>query len=377
MYTRLLKPPRGKSFFLFGPRGTGKTTWTRQVFPRAVRIDLLEARLHTQLLADPQRLGTLVPERHADWVVVDEIQKIPALLDEVHRLIETRGLKFALTGSSARKLRRGGVNLLGGRALNMSLHPLAACEMGGDFDLAQALQHGSLPSIPSEEDPRRYLEGYVAAYLEQEVKQEGLTRNLASFARFLEAASFSQAAVLNISSVARECSVERKVVEGYFNVLEDLLIACRLPPFTRRASRRMSLHPKFFFFDTGVYRAIRPSGPLDSREEAEGPAAETLLLQNLQAVNDSLGLGYRTHYWRTSSGTEVDLVLYGGRGLWAFEVKRRGKASPEDASGLRAFKRDFPKARCLLVYGGDRRLQWEGVEVWPMESLLRDLPKLL
>ncbi len=377
MYSRLIKPPQNKSFFLLGPRGSGKTTWTQAVFPKAIRVDLLEARLYNVLLADPQRLSSLVPDGFKDWVVVDEVQKIPALLDEVHRLIEKKGLKFVLTGSSARKLRRGGVNLLGGRALTLAMHPMAACEMGEDFESGRALRFGLLPSVPSEKDPAGFLDSYVRTYLDQEVKQEGFTRNLAAFTRFMEAASFSQAAVLNVSAVARECAVERKVVEAYFNILEDLMIAIRLPAFTRRTHRRLASHPKFFFFDTGVFRTFRPSGPLDAPEEAEGPAAETLLLQNLLAVNDALGLGYRAHYWRTVEGTEVDLVLYGEKGLLAFEVKRRSRVDSSDVAGLRAFRRDYPEARCFLTYMGDRRIQLGHVEVWPLAELLKDLPRIL
>ncbi len=197
----MIKPPEAKSFFLFGPRGTGKTTWVRRTFPQAIYIDLLEAELFTRLMANPQRLESLIPIGHRDWVVIDEIQRIPDLLSEVHRLIETRKYKFALTGSSARKLRRGGINLLGGRARTLAMHPLSAAELGRDFDLEHSLRFGQLPSVYSDSEPERYLAGYVKTYLEEEVRQEGLTRNLSAFARFLEAASFSQGAVLNISEV--------------------------------------------------------------------------------------------------------------------------------------------------------------------------------
>ena len=263
MYPRLLKPPEAKSFFLFGPRSTGKTTWVRRAFPQAVYIDLLEAELFTRLTANPQRLESLVPTGHRAWVVIDEIQRIPDLLPEVHRLIETRKLRFALTGSSARKLRRGGTNLLGGRARSLAMHPLSAAELGQDFRLERSLRFGQLPPVYSEPEPEKFLAGYVKTYLDEEVRQEGLTKNLGAFARFLEAASFSQGAVLNISAVARECAVERKVVENYFGILDDLLIGHRLPVFTKRAKRRLVGHPKFYFFDAGVFLTLRPKGPLD------------------------------------------------------------------------------------------------------------------
>lgn len=377
MFTRLISPPRRKSFFLLGPRGTGKTTWVQAQFPGAVHVDLLEARLFNRLTADPQRLSELVPPTHAGCVVVDEVQKVPALLDEVHRLIERRRLTFILTGSSARKLRRGASNLLAGRALTLRMHPLTAVEMGSDFDLREALRYGLLPAVRTEPDRSKFLESYVRTYLEEEVRQEGLTRNLAAFARFLEAASFSQGSAMNVSAVARECAVERKVVESYFGILTDLMIAHQIPVFTRRAKRRLARHPKFYFFDVGVFRTLRPAGPLDTPEEAEGPALETLVLQNLMAINDALDLGYAIHYWRTSDGTEVDFVLYGDRGLLAIEVKRGRRVSPADVAGLRSFLADYPMARALLVYGGDRRLNIGGVDTRPLADFLTQLPETL
>ena len=377
MYSRLLTPPQGKSFFLFGPRGTGKTTWVRTAFPDALFVDLLEATTFNELLANPQRLETRIPPKFGGWIIIDEIQKIPALLDEVHRLIEKRKLKFVLTGSSARKLRRQGPNLLAGRAVSRSMHPLTAVEMGEDFNLESAVRHGMLPAIGTEPDPADYLASYVRTYLEEEVRQEGLTRNLAAFSRFLESASFSQGSVLSVSAVASDCGVERKTVESYFGILEDLMIARRIPSFTKKAKRRVVAHPKFYFFDTGVFRTLRPAGPLDEPEGAEGPALETLLLQNLIAVNDSLNLGYDIHYWRTANQVEVDFVLYGKKGLLAFEVKRGDRIRGEELTGLRLFAKDYPKARLFLAYGGDRKQYLEGIEVWPMRELLAGLPELL
>ncbi len=377
MYSRLLKPPEGKSFFLFGPRATGKTTWAQAHFPEAIRIDLLESRLFDSLLADPQRLADLIPVGHRGPVVVDEIQKIPALLDEVHRLIEKRRIVFVLTGSSARKLRRGGVNLLAGRALTCAMHPLAAAEIGSRFDLEHALAHGLLPSVQTEKDPARYLASYVKTYLEEEIRQGGLTRNLSAFARFQEAASFSQGSVLNISGVARESSVERKAVENYFDILDDLLIAHRIPVFSKRAKRRLTVHPKFYFFDAGVFQTIRPRGPLDTPEEAAGPALETLVLQNLIAVNDAMQLGYTIYYWRTAEGTEVDFILYGPRGLFAIEVKRGSRLPSAALTGLRSFLKDFPSAKPMLIYGGPRRLSLGSIDVRPVRDFLLNLPDII
>lgn len=377
MYHRLLVPPKNKSFFLFGPRGTGKTTWVKAAFPDSIYLDLLEAKLFNELLADPQRLEKFIPKDHKGFVILDEIQRVPELLNEVHRLIENRGDKFILTGSSARKLRKKGQNLLGGRALTYHMHPLSAVEAGKDFNLRSAVAYGSLPSVFKEENVAAYLESYVKTYLEEEIRQEGLTRNIGMFSRFLESASFSQGGILNISSVARDCSVERKVVESYFNILEELLIAHKVPVFAKKAKRRLLSHPKFYIFDTGVFRAIRPKGPLDLPEEIEGASFETLFFQNIIAVNDSLHLGYKPYYWRTSSGLEVDFILYGDKGVIAFEVKRTSKIRAEMFNGLKSFLKDYPMAKAYFVYGGNRRMSEGKIEVLPMEEALMGLVKIL
>ena len=381
MFARLLSKPIkiGQSFFLFGPRGTGKSTWLSAVFPDAetVRIDLLKDDLYTDLLARPQRIESLVPSGFSGWVVIDEVQRVPALLNEVHRLIETRKLRFAMTGSSMRKLRRGGVNLLAGRALTYHMHPLLAAEMQDAFSMDRAVRFGQLPFTVSAPDPAAYLRAYVTAYLREEVLQEGLVRNLGNFSRFLETASFSQGSLLNLSTVAREAALNRNVVENYFSILEDLLIAFRLPPFTRKAKRRLTAHPKFYFFDSGVYRAIRPSGPLDTPEEAEGIALETVCLQELRGVNDALGLGYDLFYWRTSDGPEVDFVLYGSRGLVAVEVKRCKHPVRRDLSGLRSFRKEYPMAVCHLVCGSTQQAYEDGVHLWPAAEFFSRLPEIL
>jgi uncharacterized protein len=225
---------------------------------------MLDHQVYTQLLAARERLGERIPRIHKEWVVVDEIQRVPELLNEVHRLIESRKLRFALTGSSARKLRGRGVNLLAGRAVMRYMHPFTALELGKDFDLKRTLQFGCPPLACTSDSPQDYLNSYAATYLREEVQQEGLTRNIGAFSRFLESASFSQGRVLNMAAVARECGVSAKVVEDYFSILEDLLIAVRLPVFSKRAKRRLIAHPKFYYFDAGVFHSIRPRGPLDA-----------------------------------------------------------------------------------------------------------------
>ena len=373
----MLHPPDDKSFFLFGPRGTGKSSWLRDRFPNAVYLDLLESDVYTALLASPQRLDGMVPEEHRGWVVLDEVQKVPAVLDEVHRLIERRKLRFALTGSSARSLKRRTVNLLAGRALSLRMHPLTAVELGRDFDVSRSLRHGQLPAAYVEKRPAAFLKSYVQTYLREEVQQEGLTRNLGAFARFLEAASFSQGSVLNLSAVARDASVDRKVVEDYFSILEDLLLAVRLPVFRKRAKRKVIAHPKFYLFDAGVYRGIRPRGPLDTPDEIDGAALETLVLQELRATNDYAELDYELSYWRTPTGLEVDFVLYGERGLIAIEVKRAARLRDGDLAGLHAFRDSFPAARNLAFYTGARAYHEGGVRVLPVADALPRLGELL
>jgi uncharacterized protein len=376
MFARLLTPPEG-SCLLLGPRGTGKSTWTKQQFPDALVLDLLDYATYAELLARPDRLGQIVGGSLASTVVIDEVQRLPELLNEVHRLIEQRGTRIVLTGSSARKLRRSGVNLLAGRARTISMHPLTAAELGDQFDLRRSITFGHLPTAQTAVDPQRYLAGYVGTYLREEVMAEALTRNLDAFSRFLTAASFSQASVLSMTTVARDSGVNRKTVEGYFDLLEDLLIAFRLPVFQRRAKRELTAHPKFYFFDAGVFRTIRPKGPLDPAEEIDGAAIETLVAQELRAINDSLQFGYQLSFWRTRTGQEVDFVLYGENGLIAIEVKRSSHYREQDLAGLRAFADDYPMARRFLFYGGDRNYEVDGIRVVPLARALPDLATIL
>jgi predicted AAA+ superfamily ATPase len=329
------------------------------------------------LTANPQRLSNFIPHDSKDWVIIDEVQRIPDLLHEVHRLIETKKYHFILTGSSPRKLKRKGPNLLAGRALTLSMHPLSVDELGGDFRLEHSLRYGQLPSVYTEADPKKYLEAYVKTYLEEEIRQEGLTRNLSAFARFLEAASFSQGSVLSISSVARECHVERKVVESYFSILEDLMIGYRIPIFSKKAKRRLIVHPKFYFFDVGVYRTLRPMGPLDAPEEVDGIALETLFLQELIALNKALDFGYKIFYWRTSNGREVDFVLYGPKGLLSFEIKRTSRITSAMLGGLKSFLADYPMARAYFIYAGNRRMYEDKIEIVPVLEILKNVKVLL
>lgn len=379
MYARLLKKPlvNQNSFFLFGPRSTGKTYWLKSKLQDCLYFDLLEATNFNRFFANPQFLEDAIPVGYKKWIIIDEIQKAPALLDEVHRLIEKHHYKFILTGSSARKLRHGGVNLLAGRALTYYLHPLTALELGPDFALKTSLLYGGLPGVITAHEPQKVLASYIQTYLYQEVQQEGLTRNLENFARFLETASFSQGAILNIAAIARDCGVKRKLAESYFEILYDLLIGYQLPPFTRHAKRRLITHSKFYFFDVGVYRAIRPRGPLDLEEMIDGPALETLFLQQLRAINDYYELDYKLYYWRTSNGLEVDFVVYGPKGMQAFEIKRSNKWSESDLKGLKALKKDYTVVQCHLIYLGNKTTTFRDIKILPFTKTLEDLPIIL
>ncbi len=378
MFSRLLKidPDMQSSAFIFGPRGTGKTSWLKAHFADAMYFDLLDFDVYTDLLARPTRLSDRIPKAYTGWIIIDEVQKAPDLLNEVHRLIEHRKLRFILTGSSARSLRRKGVNLLAGRALIYHMHPLTALEMENEFSLSKALLYGQLPAAMTHEKPQEYLSSYVQAYLREEVLQEGLTRNLAGFARFLEIASFSQGEILNYTNVARESANNRHTINNYFDILEDLLIAYRIPVFMKHAKREVITHPKFYYFDVGVYRTIRPMGPLDSIQEAEGPSLETLFLQEFKAINDYFNLGYSIYYWRTQTKLEVDFILYGNNGLYAIEIKRKDRLSKNDFRGLKAFQEDYPEAKCYLFYGGNRPYHESGISVIPFGEAIKQLQQL-
>jgi predicted AAA+ superfamily ATPase len=345
-------------------------------FPNALRIDLLEPEVERELSARPERLRAIVEAAtNSGVVVVDEVQRAPEVLTVVHQLIEekVRGRRFVLTGSSARKLKRSGVDLLGGRALRRTMHPFMAAELGRSFDLGRALHDGLVPGVWSAPAPQSTVRAYIALYVREEVKTEGLVRNLGAFGRFLEALSFSHAAVLNLAHVARECQVSRTTIEGYLEVVDDLLLTFRVPVFTRRAKRIVTSHPKLYWFDTGVFRSIRPAGPLDRPEEIEGAALEGLVAQHLRAWLEYGEVDATLHFWRTKAGNEVDFVVYGRDGFWAIEVKNRARVRPEDLRGLRAFAADYPSAKLALLFRGPRRLSIEGVACVPCDEFLRRL----
>ncbi|MGH9256215.1 MAG: ATP-binding protein [Vicinamibacterales bacterium] len=371
-YPRLLTPPKG-SFFLHGVRGVGKSTWARATFPNAHVVDLLdESRLQT-LLANPGELALEIRDLPRDRVIVlDEVQRVPALLNEVHRAIETSRRRFVLLGSSARRLKTANTNLLAGRATMWVMYPLVPAELGKDFDLERVLRSGSIPVVWQAADPRATLEAYVQLYIREEIRAEALVRNLPGFLRFLPVAALFHGQVINIAGLARDAATARTTVEGYLGILEDTLLATLLPAFEARLRVRERRHPKLYWVDSGLVRAAkRQLGAVVAEER--GPLLEGLVLTVLRAHNNDSSLFEAISYWAPAQArqTEVDFLLRRGRDYLALEIKSQSRFSAVQLSGLRAID-DLPRlARRVLVYLGDRRLKTDdGIEVWPLHSFL-------
>jgi predicted AAA+ superfamily ATPase len=371
---RYIHDPAG-SFFLFGPRGTGKSTWLEQHFADALWVNLLEPDLHRLFVARPERLAELLegnPDKKT--VVIDEVQKVPELLTVVHQFIEQKkGYRFILAGSSARKLKRSGMDLLAGRAAVAFAHPFMASELGNTFKLEEALRLGTVPLVWGAPEPEQTLAAYVMLYVREEVMAEGLVRDIGGFSRFLEAISFSHASLLNLAEVSRECEVSRKTVEGYVSVLEDMLLGTRLPVFSRKAKRGLIKQSKFYYADSGVFRSVRPKGPLDRPEEIDGAALEGLVYQHLKAWVDYSTGDDRLFFWRTQAGTEVDFIVYGESNFFALEVKNSGKVSRKDLRGLKTFQSDYPQSRVALLYRGKEKVMIDGILCLPCSDFLQAL----
>lgn len=368
---RILNPPTG-SYFLLGPRGTGKSTWLRHQYPTALRIDLLLGEEERRFSAYPERIRDLVAAlQNGSTLILDEIQRVPRLLPEIHALIEEkRDIQYIMTGSSSRKLRRSVSDLLGGRALLRQMGPFLASELKTQFSLEKALKTGLIPLIYESSDPQQRLLDYLHLYLKEEVQAEGLVRQIGDFSRFLEIASFAHASVWTTTDISRESSVKRATVDNYLQILEDLLLAFTIPVFTRRAKRKLIAHQKFYFFDVGVYRTLRPQGILDSSQEIEGFALEGLVAQHLKSWVSSQHQPHSLSFWRTQTKLEVDFIVYGPKGFWAIEVKRSPNLGPDDVKGLQAFKEEYPEASCLFVVPGKRRESYRGFPIIPMEEFL-------
>lgn len=371
---RKLKPPKD-SYFLLGPRGTGKSTWLSHFYPKALRIDLLLGEEERRLSSHPEKVREIakaMPE--GSTLILDEIQRVPRLLPEIHALIEEkRGIQFIMTGSSTRKLRRAVSDLLGGRALMRQMGPFLASELEASFSLEKALKTGLIPLITQSDNPEERIRNYISLYLREEVQAEGLVRQIGNFARFLEIASFSHASLWTTADISRESSVKRSTIDNYLEVLQDLFLAFSLPVFSRRAKRRLVSHQKFYFFDAGVYRALRPHGILDSSQEIEGMALEGLVAQHLRAWVLAQKEPHSFSFWRTQTHLEVDFVIYGPRGFWAIEVKRSPHLAPGDIKGLTAFKEEYPEAKCFILTLNSYPEEYRGFPVIPLESFLVNL----
>ncbi len=367
-YRRILQPPQ-ESFFLLGPRGVGKSTWVRSRFPDAHRFDLLDEALYQDLLASPGQFGAeLAAIEPGAWVVVDEVQRIPALLNEVHRRIEEDGLRFALLGSSARKLKTAGTNLLAGRAVRKLMYPFVPEELGEDFHLDETLRLGSIPVIATAKDPEATLAAYVEMYLREEIRAEALVRNLGGFARFLPLAGLFHGQVVNVSSLARDSGTARSTVDGYLDILEDTLLATRLEGFEAKLRTRERKLPKLYWVDPGLARQVqRRRGPLHAEER--GALLEGFVLGLLRAYRETSDLYDRISYWAPSQAqnVEVDFLLERQGEYVAIEVKSTTRYDTTLLKGLRGIQEMPGLARSLLLYGGQRSFATsEGIEIWPI-----------
>ena len=378
MFTRALQlpPPGTETFFLWGPRQTGKSTLLRQRYSPGRWIDLLKADEFRRYVVRPELLREellAAPLRPDEQVVIDEVQKVPALLDEVHWLIEARGAHFALCGSSARKVRRGAANLLGGRALRYELHGLTAHELGEDFDLDRLLNRGYLPRVFEGTQPRRQLDAYIADYLKEEVAAEGLVRNLPTFSQFLDVAALSDCEVVNFANIARDCGVSGHTVKGWFEILEDTLLGRWLPAWRRRAKRRIVAAPKFYFADVGVVNRLARRGELEAGSDAFGKAFENWVFHELTALVSYRDIDAPLAYWRLAGGIEVDFVL--GDLQCAIEAKSSTRVTNDHLKGLRQLKLEHPETgrRVIVCREAKPRRTDDGIDVLPAAEFVKRL----
>lgn len=372
---------RNYSFFIFGPRGVGKSTWLKSAFSqqgmRSVEfINLLDTETMLQFTRHPgllyQRVSHLPPD---SWVVLDEIQKVPSLLDEVHRLIEDKRLRFVLSGSSARKLKRSGVNLLAGRARVESMFPFVSVELGTRFDLHRALEVGLLPMSILGNDSASYLKAYAQTYLQEEIRAEALARNFGSFTRFLDVAARQSAQITNVSSIARDAQVARQTVQGYFDILCDTLMGFYLPAWQLKRKTKQRKQSKFYFFDTGVVRALTGRLPYPLGDEEKGQLLECLLFHELRAYLSYSQKGYEPHYWSSYDDVEVDLVIEDQQGFLGVEIKSATQWHSQFNKGLYRLRDELGKTRTrtLGIYLGNHVLSMDGITVYPCKEFLTQL----
>ncbi len=376
---RIISLSPNKNVFLFGVRGSGKTALLKRLFPSALYIDLLNESLYQNYLSD---IGQFYETVHAfkddGLVIVDEIQRMPRLLNEVHRLIESSSRRFILTGSSARKIKVRGVNLLGGRAGKMLLHPFVPEELGEDFDLNQTLQYGLLPIVWSSTDRGDKLKDYAETYLKEEVKAEALVRDLPGFARFLEVAALYHGQVINMSAIARESQISRNSVREFFSILEDTMLGFFLPAYYPKLRLKEQKSNKFYLIDPGLARALKKNSGSVSIEE-KGFLFEGLTAQILRAYGDYHNLYESVYYWSSleAKKTEVDFLLKKGEDLIAIEVKAKNQVSSQDYRGLKAINGLPTVQRRIVVYLGRAvRKTEDGIEIWPFDFFCKNLKKI-
>jgi predicted AAA+ superfamily ATPase len=379
MITRLISLPR-RSFFLLGPRLTGKSTWIKSKLPDALHLDLLEEANFQKYLSSPvaleQELLAFQKKRPTGWVVIDEIQRIPSLLNGVHAFLEKSSLKFALSGSSARKLKRGGANLLGGRATEMHFFPLTCIEIGKSFELASALRWGGLPAVYLAEptEKKQILRAYVSTYLREEIQTEGITRNLPAFTRFLQLAAETVGQEVNYSSISRDTGVMSKTIAEYYQVLEDTLLGTLLPPWKKTVRKQLAGSPKFYFFDNGVTNALRENLNDAPPAEARGVLFEQWVIQEVRAL-----LAYREfegscYFWRARGGNEVDLIIArGSKPVLAIEIKSTKNPGLKDLAGIRSFQEEYPKTPVVLITQAVRASMLGEVEAIPAVEFMQRL----
>ncbi len=363
-----------ESFFLWGPRQTGKSTLLRSLYPEAVWLDLLKTDEQIRYASRPallrEELEAVPPGL---LVVIDEVQKAPGLLDEVHWLVENRGRVFALSGSSARKVRRSHANLLGGRAVRFEMFGLTSEEVGPTFDLVRALNHGFLPRHYLSEAPGRLLRSYVTDYLKEEVLAEGLSRNLPAFTTFLAAAALSDGELVSFATIARECGVSAPAVKGWFEVLVDTLLGDFLPAFTKRPKRRVIGAPKFYFADVGVVNHLAKRGRMEPGSALFGKAFESWVRHELRAYSSYRERFFDLSYWRLASGIEVDFVV--DDMVAAFEAKATPRVKSDDLNGLRQIRIDHPKLKERFVVSLEpkARVTEDGIVVLPWRVFVERL----
>ena len=376
MIERKIKlPVSGKeTFFLWGPRQTGKSTLLHSIYPEAIWIDLLKAEEFRRYLSHPEWLRREITiEGKRPFVVIDEVQKLPELLDEVHWLHENRHVQFALCGSSARKVKRGDADLLGGRALRYEMFGLVSAELQPDFDLCRLLNHGYLPRIYLSTQPNRLLNAYVANYLREEIAAEGLVRRLPVFSNFLNLAALSDCATVNFSTIARDCGVSSQTIKEYFQILEDTLLARWLPSFRKRPKRRVAASPKFYFEDVGVVNFLAKRGIIQPGSELFGKAFENWCFHELNAYNMYHEKFADFYYWHLAGGTEVDFIV--NDMMIAIEAKAAQKISAKHLKGLRSLKEDHPEIlrRVIVCRENKPRTTADGIEVISAEIFAQKL----